>query len=88
MFSLRASLEAVAATTRIHLTLKSRLRKCECQVSPGPSPHSRSITDDESSAAGSSIVFLRLSNNGMVLPLHIGESESHALLKEINKQKG
>lgn len=37
---------------------------------------------------GASVVYLRiLDGRGHVLPVHIGEVESNALLKEINKQK-
>lgn len=40
-------------------------------------------------SSGASVVFLRLVDSpGLVLPVHIGEAESTALLKEINKQKG
>ncbi|GAX79857.1 hypothetical protein CEUSTIGMA_g7297.t1 [Chlamydomonas eustigma] len=39
---------------------------------------------------GAAVIFLRLCDSapGLVLPVHIGEAESSALLKEINKQKG
>lgn len=40
-------------------------------------------------SSGASVVFLRLcSQPDLVLPVHIGENESSALLKEINKQRG
>lgn len=39
-------------------------------------------------SSGASIVYLRvLDSNGLVIPVHIGENESSALLKEINKQR-
>lgn len=39
-------------------------------------------------AQGTSVVYLRvLDSNNLVIPVHIGESESSALLKEINKQR-
>jgi bifunctional DNase/RNase len=39
-------------------------------------------------AQGVSIVYLRVcDSNSLVIPVHIGEAESNALLKEINKQK-
>jgi bifunctional DNase/RNase len=37
---------------------------------------------------GSAVVYLRvLDTTGYVIPVHIGEAESNALLKEINKQR-
>jgi hypothetical protein len=36
---------------------------------------------------GASIVYLRVVGSESVIPVHIGENESNALLREINKQR-
>ena len=38
-------------------------------------------------AQGASIVYLRVVGSESVIPVHIGENESNALLREINKQR-
>lgn len=53
-----------------------------------PSPRTQVKVDSVRVTQGSAVVYLRvLDSNGYVIPVHIGEAESNALLKEINKQR-
>jgi len=59
------------------------------QPSPSLNDYVEVKVDSVRVSAGASVVFLRLCQApDLVLPVHIGEAESSALLKEINKQKG